>query len=241
MAKRILKLSHIPRYTGNDLLTFDMRLLNDIIVNWGLSVSELGYILKLSTMSKNQYNALITKDNNIHTLQTISVELGMNYSRCSQLMKQLDQTNICKKITVEGCNLFTLNPYVVHNNQIIDVLIYNKFAELEYGVGNPDRRSKKINKINTETDGDNIYLLEHIIDTNTTYYKIGYSKNIEGRLKAYLLHNPSIKLIKTWKVQNPKNYEHEIHSNFEAIYNKEWYSKETLEKICTHLNLNIEL
>lgn len=241
MAKKIPTFYYIPRYEGNNSLTFNMNHFNETILSWDLTVSEIGYIFKLSSMAKNQYNSLIANDGIIHNLQTISDELEMNYSRCSQLIKRLDRANICKKLVIDGCNLFVLNPHIVHNNQSIDAIIYNKFTDGRVEMCDTPRRSKKINKINTETIGDNIYLLEHTVDNEISFYKIGYSKNIQERLKAYLIHNPSIKVIKTWKVEHPKNYEHEIHSNFEPVYNKEWYSRETLEKICTHLNLNIEL
>lgn len=64
-----------------------------------------------------------------------------------------------------------------------------------------------------------IYLIEQ-----DNYYKIGYTSNLERRLKEYSTHNINFKLIDT--IEGDKSFEDLLHKKFKHLkYNNEWFHK----------------
>lgn len=64
-----------------------------------------------------------------------------------------------------------------------------------------------------------IYLIE-----STQYYKIGFTKNINKRMKSYSTHNPDYILIDSMDgTKNEELFLHNLCKNFH--YKLEWYHK----------------
>lgn len=64
-----------------------------------------------------------------------------------------------------------------------------------------------------------IYLIEQ-----DQYYKIGYTSNLERRMKEYSTHNINFKLIST--IEGDRTFEQVLHEKFKALkYNTEWFYK----------------
>ena len=63
----------------------------------------------------------------------------------------------------------------------------------------------------------------YLIDQDN-YYKIGYTSNLERRLKEYSTHNINFKLIDT--IEGDKSFEDLLHKKFKHLkYNNEWFHK----------------
>ena len=76
---------------------------------------------------------------------------------------------------------------------------------------------------------DNLYIIRVYNKAGESMIKLGYSSNIEERLKTYYYHNPMMELIGTFYVENALVLEKEIHSKFKSIYLNEWYSEADLD------------
>ena len=86
-----------------------------------------------------------------------------------------------------------------------------------------------------------IYLIE-----SSTYYKIGYAKDVNKRMKAYNTHNPDFKLIDTLEgTKEVENTLHKLCKNYQV--KSEWFHKkeevlliwDTYKKFSEYLNKTI--
>lgn len=138
---------------------------------------------------------------------------------------------------------YVYNPYIAFGGLLCD------FSLLELFNDSPQYSNegyqliislKLKNNIYVEPD-HNIYILEHELSYGYRLFKIGFSDNIKKRLQTYLGYNPSIRLIGSLKVENPKQFERELHKKFWANYGKEWYNLWTMKKINQAYNLALNL
>ena len=139
--------------------------------------------------------------------------------------------------------------YYVYNPYIAFKGMFSDFSLLELFKDSPQYSDegyqfiimlKLENNIYVEPD-HNIYILEHELSYGYRLFKIGVSDNIEKRLQTYLGYNPSIRLIGSLKVENPRQFEKELHKKFWASYGKEWYNLWTMQKINQTYNLGLNL
>ena len=84
--------------------------------------------------------------------------------------------------------------------------------------------------IYTEHWDDNIYVLKSYGESENLI-KVGYSDNIESRLKQYINHNPNAEIIDTFHIYNAKEFEINFHKNRKSTVRREWYEENKLDKI----------
>jgi len=77
----------------------------------------------------------------------------------------------------------------------------------------------------------NIYIIETTNKAGTTLVKLGYSSNIEQRLKSYRDANPLTTVIGTFYVKDALAFEQTFHKSHKSLCGREWYSKDTLEEM----------
>lgn len=139
--------------------------------------------------------------------------------------------------------------YYVYNPYIAFVGLLCDFSLLEFFKDSPQYSDegyqllitlKLENNIYVEPD-HNIYILEHELSYGYRLFKIGVSDNIEKRLQTYLGYNPSIRLIGSLKVDNPKIFERELHKKFWASFGNEWYNLWTMKKINERYEFGLNL
>lgn len=82
-----------------------------------------------------------------------------------------------------------------------------------------------------ENKKDNLYIIKVYNKHGNSIFKIGYSSNLENRLRTYYYHNPLIALVGTYYKDNAKKLEKEIHSKIRAKYLDEWYDIEKLQEV----------
>lgn len=70
----------------------------------------------------------------------------------------------------------------------------------------------------------NIYYIKTFGPSNEVLIKIGYSSNIVSRLSNYSNHNPFFELVDAIYIEDAKEWESALHSNFKAEHGREWYS-----------------
>lgn len=85
-------------------------------------------------------------------------------------------------------------------------------------------------KTTTENENHNIYIIK-----SGDLIKLGFSNNINSRLKTYIHHNPNTELIITHYVENGKVWERQFHKNHKSVIGNEWYRIEDLDWINTEL------
>lgn len=81
-----------------------------------------------------------------------------------------------------------------------------------------------IREINSE---HNIYIVS-VTNGSSTIIKLGYSSNIIQRIISYYYHNPFVRLIGTYYVENAAEFEKRIHYNFKSYILDEWYDASML-------------
>lgn len=87
-----------------------------------------------------------------------------------------------------------------------------------------------------EKEKDNLYLIKMSNKSGDVMIKLGYSSNIDKRLKTYYYHNPLIEVIKTFYSEDAKIIEKEIHSKIQSCCLNEWYTEDKLDEIIKILN-----
>lgn len=75
---------------------------------------------------------------------------------------------------------------------------------------------------------DNIYILRSYGNNNTSIIKLGYTSNMNSRLKTYYSHNPLLEIIGTYYVEEGPLFEKAFHSNNLSHVLYEWYKEERL-------------
>lgn len=85
-------------------------------------------------------------------------------------------------------------------------------------------------KTTSENDNHNIYIVK-----SGELVKLGFSDNINSRLKTYIHHNPNTELIATYYVENGKVWERQFHKKHKSVMGNEWYSVEDLDWINAEL------
>lgn len=83
---------------------------------------------------------------------------------------------------------------------------------------------------------DNIYVLKSYGETENLI-KVGYSDQIEKRLKQYKEHNPNIEIIDTFHIHNAKEFESDFHKSRKSVFKREWYKEDELDDILNILRL----
>ena len=99
-------------------------------------------------------------------------------------------------------------------------------------------RNKNTNKI-TNTPKHNLYIVKVYNNNSKPLIKLGYSSNIEKRLKQYSDHNPLIELIGTFYREDAKEFENNFHKEHKSIELHEWYSYDNLRYIINKIENNL--
>jgi len=78
---------------------------------------------------------------------------------------------------------------------------------------------------------DNLYIVKVYNGDGDSIIKLGYSNNIENRLRQYYYHNPLIELIGTYYMENAIEVEKNIHNTLKSVCLNEWYNEDKLDYI----------
>src|SRR5690554_462494 len=78
-------------------------------------------------------------------------------------------------------------------------------------------------------DGVNIYVVSTTNGVDVLY-KLGYSSNMEDRLKSYIQSNPFTKIEWVGWINDGETWEKDLHKRFKAFYGNEWYEEESFNK-----------
>ena len=86
-----------------------------------------------------------------------------------------------------------------------------------------------MSNINEELYHANIYVVS---TTNgiDTLYKLGYSSNMQDRLRSYIQSNPLTRVEFLGHIEDGDVWESEFHKRFKASFGNEWYSETTFKK-----------
>lgn len=101
---------------------FEMKLINQ---------KDKAYILDMAQMLKTEYNALYTKQNTPHTLETLSNIFDLHYDRCTTLMKKLTKNGIVGRLSTNGKTFYVMNPYLVKSRKYISTETSDIFPDFE--------------------------------------------------------------------------------------------------------------
>lgn len=165
------------------------------------------------------------------SVSSLAEKLNVSKNSVTSILKKASEAGLIK--VKPETDYYVYNPYIAFKGMFSD------FTLLELFKNSPQYSDegyqfiimlKLENNIYVEPD-HNIYILEHELSYGYRLFKIGVSDNIEKRLQTYLGYNPSIRLIGSLKVDNPKIFERELHKKFWAIFGNEWYNLWTIKKI----------
>jgi hypothetical protein len=81
----------------------------------------------------------------------------------------------------------------------------------------------------------NLYIIKACNDKNCLI-KMGYTNNINKRLKTYYYNNPMITIINTYYREDAKEFEKYLHFHLKSEVLNEWYSIDKLNTIIDYIN-----
>lgn len=116
-----------------------------------LSKKELSYILIMAHMLKTEMNALYTKQNCPHTIETLTNDLDLIYENTCRLLKKLVSKGILYKFSGfkygQPLTAYLMNPFLVRKRKTIDKELNNLFEDFT-GKENPNKnKHEKISKV----------------------------------------------------------------------------------------------
>jgi hypothetical protein len=93
-------------------------------------------------------------------------------------------------------------------------------------------------KLFNQYKAHNIYIIKTYSKIGNSIIKVGFSNNLEERLKSYYYHNPYFEIITTCFILEGKIWEEEFHRKHKSTLLNEWYNEEFLSYILNDLNIN---
>lgn len=109
----------------------DVDTLNQLVKSKLLSRVEKGYITDMAAMLKTSYNALYDKQNNPHTIDSLSVDMELSYNRMTSLLKQLVKKGILGRLTVGEATYHVMNPFLARRRQFVDKDVCKLFPDFK--------------------------------------------------------------------------------------------------------------
>lgn len=82
-----------------------------------------------------------------------------------------------------------------------------------------------------EDQQPNLYLIRVTDKKGNVLVKLGYTSNIDERMRTYYYHNPLIEVIETFYKQDAKEFEKAFHKAVPSELLYEWYSEDKLPLI----------
>lgn len=214
-----------PGYLENRQDSFSYR--NDDYLT-ELTPFEFRFHLKLTLGMDIGTNKLFEVTESVRNL---SERFDISKNSISNLIKSAVDNDFVK--IKPNTNHYVYNPFVAFRGTFFDFSLLDLFASSRYYSESAFQFIVTLrieNNIYVQPD-HNIYILEHELTSGYKLFKIGFSENIEARLQSYLNCNPTIRLVSSFKVENPRQFEREIHSKYLANYGNEWYNLWIMQKI----------
>jgi len=130
--------TEIDRGQGNTIsinykhyFMMDVDTLNELVKSKLLSRVEKGYITDMAAMLKTSYNALYNKQNNPHTIDSLSVDMELSYDRMTKLLKQLVKKGVLGRLTVGEATYHVMNPFLARRRQYVDKDVCKMFPNFK--------------------------------------------------------------------------------------------------------------
>lgn len=201
------------------IIKFNQEILNELSKKCSSTFVLL--CIQLATNMDCKNNRSFNSKTPLRTLNDI-YDVGIN--KINSLITQAIKMNILK---LSDCGFYYLNPTLATKQGFKGCNIFENNDNIQW-----------INEVKN-INNDNIYILEHCTSENERIYKIGHSYKIKDRINSYLSTNPTIKVLKTFKVDEPKRFEINLHMKYTPIHRKEWYDPNTFKQILSDYNIDL--
>lgn len=168
------------------------------------------------------------------SVRELSKQFGSSINKINSLIKLAIELGVIIKFETAVINMFLFNPNIAYkgkmpeaNSSILKMFNLTILQRYTY------EQLKNYLSI-PATSNHNIYILSQKINDDKSIYKIGYSKNIDVRIRNYFTTNPTAKLIATFYFENALKIERSLHMN-------EWYDLETMKQINKDYSFGLHL
>lgn len=165
------------------------------------------------------------------SVRDLSKQFGSSINKINSLINLAIELGVIIKFEVITANTFLFNPNIAYKGKLpfVNSQIFKMF-ELTMIQTYTETQLKNYISVPISKK-DNIYILSQEINNDKLIYKIGYSKNVDVRIKSYFTTNPTTKLIATFYFENAFEMERLLHKKYTSIHMNEWYNLETMKQI----------